>query len=135
MSGYRVEIAGGNSLVVRSADSDTRTTVSGLVNGTLYSVRIAAVNVAGVGSWSEAVQVRPTAPPVTVPLQVKAVRSGSTIQVSWSRPAQGDVRRYIIRSSRGGKPPKVIGYATKTSFVFSAKGVVRVQVAAGASCS
>ncbi|MBI1351332.1 MAG: hypothetical protein GC156_09455 [Actinomycetales bacterium] len=59
--------------------------VSGLVNGTPYSFRIAAVNRIGTGAWSEPVSGRPIGPPGPV-VKPESVGSRTAIELSWQPP-------------------------------------------------
>jgi titin len=59
--------------------------LSGLTNGTTYSVRIAAVNSVGVGAYSSAVSVTPQdGPPVTLHIPYGPVTGSGTVSSKWS---------------------------------------------------
>lgn len=59
--------------------------LSGLTNGTTYSVRIAAVNSVGVGAYNSAVSVTPQdGPPVTLHIPYGPVTGSGTVASKWS---------------------------------------------------
>jgi titin len=59
--------------------------LSGLTNGTTYSVRIAAVNSVGVGAYSSAVSVTPQdGPPVTLHIPYGPVTGSGTVASKWT---------------------------------------------------
>jgi hypothetical protein len=80
--------------------------VSGLVNGTAYTFRVAATNGAGTGPASLVSDpVTPAAPAVTKPAKLASVsiaKTGSTIRVTWPKP-----------STTGSTP--IIGYDVTVS--------------------
>ena len=80
----------------------TSTTISGLVNGNAYSVRISATNSAGTSSTAEA-QATPAARP-RIPTGVDASTSGRSIQVTWTAPASGGspITSYTVEFCSGG---------------------------------
>jgi titin len=73
-----------------------------LVNGTTYVFRVAALNTAGQGQFSDAtVPVSPRSLP-SAPSNVKALASDGAAQLTWSKPASegsAPVTDYIIQSS------------------------------------
>ncbi len=77
-------------------------TVAGLVNGTRYWVRVAAVNEVGRGGWSAEVD----AVPVTVPGRPERVaveRGDSEVWLSWWRPGDdgGSITGYVVQWRSG----------------------------------
>ncbi len=82
--------------------------VDGLVNGTAYRFRVAAVNSAGTGAFADTVEVTPEAP-VSVPGVVRslgAVPGGSgQVRLTWLAPASNGgaaVTDYVIQRSLNG---------------------------------
>jgi len=84
----------------------TSVDASGLVVGTLYYVRVAAINAAGQGPWQRSSKIAATVP--SLPLTVTAVPSGPlAVTVRFNRPADtgaGGLKiplvRYLIRMTR-----------------------------------
>ncbi len=77
-------------------------TVTGLTNGTEYSLRVRAVNGVGDGDWSPAAQATPATIP-GVPGDVAAERGDRSLTVSWSAPGDGGspVTRYRVQWRSG----------------------------------
>ncbi|MDR0417189.1 MAG: fibronectin type III domain-containing protein, partial [Propionibacteriaceae bacterium] len=75
-------------------------TVTGLVNGTVYEFKVAAVNGIGLGFESSPVQAKPAAGLGTVPSaprDVAAEAGNAYLTVTWSAPATGgDLRSYLV---------------------------------------
>lgn len=85
ITGYYVQLhsARGDDTV---AVSGTSTTLVGLANGTPYSLRIAAVNSAGTGAWSPAVDdVVPRTTP-DAPAGLRAAAGDGSVALVWSPP-------------------------------------------------
>ena len=86
-------------------------TVTGLTNGTTYSIKLRGVNAAGPGSPSIAVAVTPASPvppaprPASAPVDVTAAAGDASITAAWEPPpASGDfpVTHYRAVASPGG---------------------------------
>ena len=67
ITGYRVEYtpSGGAAQTVNTGSTSTSYTLTGLTNGTSYSVRVAAVNSSGAGTYSQAATGTPNATALT----------------------------------------------------------------------
>jgi titin len=95
ITGHAVQIRSGRSgwTTVSGATSARRTaTLTRLVNGRTYDVRVAAVTAAGRGAWSGPVQATPAGAPGTPRgLDARARERGAV--VSWRRPADEGGRR------------------------------------------
>jgi len=74
-----------------------------LANGTRYVFRVAAQTEAGVGEWSSPLTLTPRAAPVTAPKGLTIDRTGRRLVVTWSEPAVGEPRRYVVAASVNGK--------------------------------
>ncbi len=83
---YVAQVSTATSDWVKAPLSDGGT-ISGLTNGTEYSVRIAAVNAAGRGMWSNALTATPIAAP-DAPSAVTVVPGDGSAAVSWQPPAE-----------------------------------------------
>jgi titin len=104
ITGYAVtRYAGGVAQGTNSVGVVTQTTASGLTNGTTYTFRVAAKNVAGTGAFSSDTNaVTPRTVP-DAPTAVSATPGAAQATVSWSVPASDgaspitgyDVTRYV----------------------------------------
>lgn len=99
--------------------NSTTTTLTGLINGTTYYLRIAAVDSDGnQGPWSETVSVTPNA---VVPGQVtglSATAGDTTASLSWTAPTSGGaVSDYTVEyTPDGGSASTVQTGSTSTSY-------------------
>jgi Fibronectin type III domain len=109
ITGYVVRVYQGTGtalVTTATATGATTRTVTGLTNGTGYSVDVAAVNALGTGAASErSAVVTPTASP-TAPAKVTiaGVRRGDcSLKVAWKAPSDGGSRvtRYVVTVYRG----------------------------------
>ena len=83
---------------------DTAAAITGLVNGALYRVRVAAASDAGISDWSTA-SGRPATRP-GAPGNLDAVRDDRSLVLSWDRPADdgGAVSlSYVVQWRSGGQ--------------------------------
>jgi hypothetical protein len=85
---YRVNVAGSSWITFADGTSTaTATTVTGLVNGTAYVFRVAAVNVAAAGAFSvESAPVTPRTLP-GVPTGLAGLPGDTAVTLNWSAPA------------------------------------------------
>jgi hypothetical protein len=109
ITNYLVEYtpSGGSAAYVLTNSTGTSYTLTGLTNGTLYTVRVAAVNFTA-GDWSGAVTVTPnnvvapSAPQNLTVQQYVTLTGGLGARLSWSAPSNtggGTVTGYRIVSS------------------------------------
>lgn len=138
ITGYRVTpYAGTTALAPRTFSSTATTqTVTGLVDGTAYTFRIAAVNAAGTGEASSATTAVVAGAP-GAPTEVVARPGATTVLVSWTPPeANGaPITSYVITPLRGTTVPEqsivVSGSATSARISVQNPGYsYRVRVAA-----
>ncbi len=137
VTGYVVStVAGASRISTTTAPGTTSVVVSGLVNGTSYSVTVAAVNAVGTGLPSTAVAVAPGAVP-GAPTGVNATRGNKSVTLSWTAPADNGrpitgyvVTPYVLgvalpsRSTGGpGTSFTVTGLANGTPYAFSVAAV------------
>ena len=139
VTGYRVkwrEYAGNWGRpedVSEAAAMGTSHTITGLTGGVEYSVRVVAVNAAGVGPSNDDVTGTPASPPPAEQQQVDAVdlpgpvlnlqlsATADSVTVRWQAPESGDApNRYIvhIKPDGGGKGAVKRPKARKTSVTF-----------------
>ena len=117
-------------------------TATGLRNGTRYYFRLAAVNAAGTGRWSAAVNAVPVARTVPgAPIGLVAAGSFAGYSLDWSAPNTGGspITDYIIRvydadafGGSGGYVKYVDGVSPQTSAFLAIPGIGcdRIRVAA-----
>lgn len=76
------------------------TTVTGMTNGTLYEVRVAAKNAIGTGTTSTAVRVTPATKPAA-PTSVRAASTTGRTTVTWARPTTNGatITGYVVQYS------------------------------------
>ena len=109
VTGYVVQWKSGDDDY--SADSEssvdgTSATIDGLTKGTVYTFRVAAVNVAGQGDWSDEASGNPAVPP-DAPTSVEVAFSGDVgdaLDVSWTAPEESgssDVTGYVVQWKSG----------------------------------
>lgn len=113
ITSYRITVySGTSSTVVRTATApgtSTSLTVTGLTNGSAYTVRVAAVNVVGTGSASSRSSVvTPRAVP-GAPTIGAVVPGNGSVTVNWAPPAPVEgvtILRYAVRTyfGSGGSP-------------------------------
>ena len=140
VTGYRVkwrEYAGNWGRpedVSEAAAMGTSHTITGLTGGVEYSVRVVAVNAAGVGPSNDDVTGTPAGDPpaeqqqqggpVELPgpvINLQLTATADTVTVSWQAPESGDApNRYIvqIKPEGGGKGETKRPKAKKTSVTF-----------------
>ncbi len=111
VSGWEVEVRRGSTLVttVTVAGSGAAATVTGLTNGTAYTVRVRGTNAAGASDWSaSSAPVTPAAPPGSPRIsKVSAGAKGGplTAKVSWSAPRStggSALTAYVVVTLRAG---------------------------------
>ena len=105
---YRVQWRSGGQSFSEAREREAAgnsATVSGLVNGTAYWVRVAAVNDVGAGTWSEPVENTPATRPGP-PRHVSATRGDGSLGVGWAAPAESGglpVTEYRVQWRSGGQ--------------------------------
>jgi hypothetical protein len=126
ITGYVVTVYAGtsDSVVTTVSTTDRSTAITGLVNGTGYTVEVAAVNAAGTGTPSARSAV---VTPSTVPAKVTGVtvkRGAASLAVRWKAPVHGGsaITSYVVTAylAKGGKaaatttvPAKVLSTTVK----------------------
>ncbi len=100
---YRVERRADDSPVVEDIVTGSSHEVDGLRNGVEYRVRVAAVNPAGTGAWSETIEAAPVGPP-GAPRGLAVERGDRSVDVEWRAPADdggSDVTAYKVQWRTG----------------------------------
>jgi len=112
--------------VAHTASTATKLAVTGLVNGTAYRFRIAAVNAAGTGAWSAVV----TATPRTVaakPTKVTASARAAAVGLVWVAPAStggAPVTDYVVqRATSASGPWTTVSHARSTATKLTVTGL------------
>ncbi|MGR3912943.1 MAG: fibronectin type III domain-containing protein, partial [Gammaproteobacteria bacterium] len=129
---------------VSAGAGDRAHTISGLINGTLYEVQIAAANSAGTGAWSASHRNNPATPP-GAPTGLGVTSSAGLLNLAWTAPSNtgGDaITGYAVRWAEGAgssawlNPPGAGGNRTRSTSNNFALGnlkggtVYEIQVAA-----
>ena len=90
---------GGGWRPVPGGDGDTHSyLVTGLTNATSYTLKVRAVNAAGVGPETAAPAVTPNVPPAA-PSGLMATASSSGVRLSWTNPGNSSITGYQVRQS------------------------------------
>jgi len=100
ITGYVVQYQTGATTVNVPLGVVNSTTVTGVVNGQAYTVRVAAVTAAGQGPFSPAADPVTPIGPAAAPTSVTAVSRDAAVQVSWVAPTQTGglpITDYIVR--------------------------------------
>ena len=98
----------------------------GLVNGTTYTVRVAAVNDVGAGAWSEPVS-RTPGDEARAPRRVAATRGDGSLAVTWAAPAESGgaaVEGYVVQWHASGQSFSAARQRTTTSTSATVPGLV-----------
>jgi large repetitive protein len=104
----------------------TSATVTGLINGTAYMVRVAAVNSVGQGAWSALIpQITPATTPGT-PTALTATPLALSVSLSWTAPASNgaNISDYVIQySSNSGGSWTTFPHAASSSASITVTGL------------
>ena len=106
ITGYTVEYtpSGGSPSTVNTGSTSTSYALTGLTNGTAYSVRVAAVNAAGTGSYSASASGTPATVP-GAPTNAVATQYTPNVAVNWTDPASNGgsaITGYVVQFSQNG---------------------------------
>ena len=100
---YRVEHRADGVRAVEDVAPGSSHEIDGLANGVEYRVRVAAVNPAGMGDWSETIEEAPEGPP-DAPRGLAVERGDRSAAVEWRAPADdggSDVTAYKVQWRTG----------------------------------
>jgi large repetitive protein len=108
----------------------TNATITGLVNGTTYTTRVAAVNAAGTGAWSA--PSGPTTPATTpgAPTNLAAAVGNGQVTLSWTAPVSNGgspITDYVIEYSTNGSTWIVFADGVSTATTATITGLVNGQ--------
>jgi predicted phage tail protein len=131
VTSYKVDVATTANFKVPtsySAGTGTAVTVPGLVNGTTYYFRVAAVNRAGEGDPSNAESATPLAVP-GAPAGLAATAGNGTVTLSWAAPASDGGSRVtgynVYQGTKSGGETRVpVNGSLVTGTSFKATGLV-----------
>ena len=120
ITGYTVQAFNGAAAVgtpLAVAATTRSATVSGLANGTTYTVHVKAVNAIGAGAAGVSNAVAPKAPPLPgTPTSVTATRGNGSATVHWVAPTTGGaVTGYQVRVSTAGVQVGALRSAASTA--------------------
>ena len=106
ITGYTVEYtpSGGSPSTVNTGSTSTSYALTGLTNGTAYSVRVSAVNAAGTGSYSASASGTPATVP-GAPTNVVPYLYGVDVALNWTDPASNGgsaITGYVVQFSQDG---------------------------------
>jgi predicted phage tail protein len=114
--------------IPRKASPATTATVTGLVNGTPYVFRVAAVNGIGVGAFTGSTEVVVPATLAGPPTALKATRGNGEVQLTWKAPASAGgaaIGTYLLQTSEnGGKTWSTVVRERSTSTTATIAGLV-----------
>ncbi len=109
------------------ASAATKATVTGLVNGTPYVFRVAAVNGIGVGAFTGSTEVLVPATLAGPPTALKATRGNGEVQLTWKAPASAGgaaIGTYLLQvSGDGGKTWSTVVRERSTSTTATIAGL------------
>ena len=117
--------------VADGVSAATGFTVGGLTNGTTYSFRVAAVNAAGAGSWSDVVAATPLGAPVapggvTAAVAPTAGVGSAQVKLSWAGPADVGgtaVVDYVVQRSVDGTAWTTVNDGVSTARTYRVSGL------------
>ena len=116
------------SSIADGVSNANSTTVAGLVNGTAYVFRVAAVNSVGAGAFSAKSAVVTPAMVAGVPRDLSVVRGNGRVAVGWKAPTSDGglpITQYAVESSvDGGKTWKAVGKQPASATATTVKGLV-----------
>jgi hypothetical protein len=133
ISGYRVTAEPGDHAVDVPADT-TVAALTGLTNGTTYTVRVVARNSAGAGPATERAGLVPAAArPPAAPNDLRVgIRGSGTVMVQWTPPVDSGtsaITGYTVTAEPGGTSVSTTGTTAEISGLDPTQGY-RFQVAA-----
>ena len=96
ITNYKYSTDGTNYTALSPTDSSSPVTISGLTNGTSYTIYLKAVNANGDSSASSSVTVTPVAPPVSNPVAPQVSNNDSSDPVSYFKP----IRKVELRKQK-----------------------------------
>jgi titin len=108
----------GSTWISGVTTTSTVATVSGLVNGTSYGVRVRAINIVGTGTASTTATATPSGTP-SAPTALTPVAGNRQISLSWTAPSSNGgagIVDYVVESSaNGGVAWRSVGTVTAPS--------------------
>jgi len=132
---YRSVAGGAESLHATTGAGELQYVELGLTNGTDYSYRVAGVNAAGSGAYSNLVTVTPTgAPVITAPdppqnLVVSKPKGSTALVLDWLAPVDDGgspiTSYFVYRQARGESGFTLIGLVGPTTFTYTDATVAR----------
>jgi len=146
VTGYEYSVDGGASwqTLATSGTSPITATVTGLTNGTTYSVEVRSVNAVGAGAATDPVEVTPATTPGT-PTDVTATAGPERASVSFTAPSSDGgsaITSYTVTSAPGGltatcpdSPCVLTGLTDGTSYTFTVHATNAVGSSAESTAS
>ena len=132
------------SIFADGVSTATNTTVTGLTNGSLYELRVSAVNAVGQGSPSNTASATPVTTP-GFPTSVVAVRGNTEATISFNAPISDGgsaITGYTVTSNPGGitangasSPINVTGLTNGTAYTFTVNATNAVGIGEASSPS
>ena len=100
ITNYKYQLDGGSWVALSPSDTISPVTVPGLTNGTSYSVKLLAVNVAGDGAASDAVEVTPRTVP-SAPSALVATAGDTTASIAFTLSSNGGAEISVFQVKVG----------------------------------
>jgi len=125
ITGYVIEYtpSGGSATTVSTGVTSPSFTLSGLTNGTAHSIRVAAVNSVGQGSYSSAVSVTPAGVPGAPTALAATSGTDSAVPLAWTAPASNggaSITGYVVEwTPSGGSASTVSTGSASTNYTKS----------------
>ena len=116
ISKYQYSTNGGSSFtdITGSTASTISYTVTGLTNGTSYTLAVRAVNASGNGTFSSVIAT-PSIPPVpNAPANLSATPDNQQVILSWNNPGNATISKYQYSTNGGSSFTDITGSTAST---------------------
>jgi hypothetical protein len=120
ITGYVIEYtpSGGSATTVSTGSAAALFTLSGLINGTAHSIRVAAVNSVGRGSYSSSVSVTPATVPGAPTALAATSDTDSAVPLAWTAPSSNggaSITSYVVEWTPSGGSASTVNTGSATA--------------------